>query len=181
MEELTGLPTNARRPNNRKMPIKSQIQKPPQSPRPKKHAGSASAEKAKPPEKDKPAPDAMAAVLKLLAPLIEFHTATEDSDEDIRIFWDVRVIRGASAQLAHVSGSSSMPGLLGVKLMAESTSMIISEIDQKVARPLAAKFQDLVTQIAQSEADELDADELEFVGSITGEEGAALAEADHDP
>lgn len=76
-----------------------------------------------------------------LEPLEEFHRAVETAiDEDVRVYWDVRVVYGRDKPLKGVQGSSTMPGLLTEKMLPNAPSMIQQEIVDKIAIPLTAVF-----------------------------------------
>lgn len=82
-------------------------------------------------------------MLALLSPLIEFHKETEDaSDGDLRIFWDVRLVRGKNTPYMSTSGSSSLPGILSTAAARNKAPLVIhQEIDDKIAGPLHNKMQ----------------------------------------
>jgi len=61
--------------------------------------------------------------------------------DDIRVFWDVRIVRGRDEHFAATTGSSSLPGALSSKLKANAPAMIQQEIVDKVAAPLVAAMQ----------------------------------------
>jgi len=157
--ELTGHWTNVKKQKNYTMPTKPQTQQRPV----KKSAVLSSAD------------PALEAVLRLFSPLLKFHEPTQDKDEDVSIFWDVRILRGADTKMAHVTGSSTMTGLLSVKMMPESSTIITDEILLKVAQPLAAKFQEVTSMEARHDDSEPNETEREFAGYLTGEEGSAMA------
>jgi len=76
-----------------------------------------------------------------LAPLEEFHAAVESAeDEDVRVYWDVRIVSGKDIPLKGVQGSSTMPGLLTEKMIPQAPSMIQQEIVDKIALPLTGVF-----------------------------------------
>lgn len=84
-------------------------------------------------------------LLKLISPLVEFHRdVLTASDNDLRIFWDVRVLRGTGETFLGTTGSSAMPGLLGDKMKPLSPGMIQQEINEKIAAPLVAELQGMV-------------------------------------
>lgn len=84
-------------------------------------------------------------LLKLLKPLVDFHKSSEkSSDNDLRIYWDVRVLRGVDAPFMHTSGSSSLPGILGEKMRPNATSMIQKEVSDKIASPLVGELQKMI-------------------------------------
>lgn len=76
-----------------------------------------------------------------LAPVEEFHKAVEDANQnDVRIFWDVHIVRGSNTPLKRVRGSSSLPDLLSKKMVANAPSIIQQEIVEKIAMPLTGAF-----------------------------------------
>lgn len=80
--------------------------------------------------------------LRLLKPLTDFHkSADESTSDDLRIYWDVRIVRGPSTAFAHVQGSTSMPQMVAPKRTALAASAIETEIQEKIIRPLIAIFQ----------------------------------------
>ena len=84
-------------------------------------------------------------LLRALLPLVEFHKEVEDASvNDLRIFWDVRVIRGASETFMTSSGSSSLPDALSTKLRPGAAGMIQQEVHDKIAVPLVGKMQAFV-------------------------------------
>lgn len=58
--------------------------------------------------------------------------------DDLRIYWDVRVIRGADTPFCSLQGSSSLPGALSSKMKAHAPSMAQQEVMDKIAQPLTA-------------------------------------------
>ena len=94
--------------------------------------------------------DPLAALREIFQPMLDFHKPVDGAeDEDVRIFWDVRCIRGTSETLAHLTGSSTMSGILSDKMMPEASALIIREIDVKIAQPLAGKFQNMAEEAAE--------------------------------
>ena len=87
--------------------------------------------------------EAMQQAIALLAPLLEFHKPVEGATEnDFRVYWDVRVVRGQDSPFAHVTGSSTLPGVLAPKMKALAPGTIQGEVMEKISRPLMAMFQD---------------------------------------
>lgn len=73
--------------------------------------------------------------------LEKFHETVESAgDDDLRVLWDVRLVRGKNEPLHRVQGSSSMPGLLGPKMIAGAIQAIQGEVAEKIAIPLTALF-----------------------------------------
>lgn len=88
------------------------------------------------------------------APLRAFHEAVEEAQaSDIRIFWDVRVVRGKDTPFTRSQGVTHMPGALHPRMFADVSAMIQGEISDKVAKPLVAAIMDE----ADKAADELKA------------------------
>ena len=62
--------------------------------------------------------NAVQEVMQRLQPLTDFHQAMEFStDDDLRMFWDVKIVQGKDTLFASVQGSSSMPKALARKMM----------------------------------------------------------------
>jgi hypothetical protein len=60
--------------------------------------------------------------------------------DDLRIYWDVRVVRGEDTPYHHVQGTSTLPGMLSAKMKAHAPSMLQQEVMDKIAQPLTAVF-----------------------------------------
>jgi hypothetical protein len=99
---------------------------------------------------DRPAPDAKESdqakqildVLNLLKPLTDFHKAVEDANQnDLRLFWDVRIVRGENTPYCHVHGSSSLPALLAYNMMSQAPQAIEHEATAKIVVPLVSFMQ----------------------------------------
>lgn len=81
-------------------------------------------------------------LLKAVQPLLEFQKASEEnSQDDIRIYWDVRLVRGKDTLFAHVKGASSNPGMLANNMIAKAPCRIQEECQDKIFAPLLAKMQ----------------------------------------
>lgn len=81
----------------------------------------------------------------------DFHKTLEDASEnDMRLYWEVRLIKGKDTAFAITKGTSSLPGLLGPKMRPNAPSMIQQEIVDKIAQPLTASF------MSDSEREELE-------------------------
>ncbi len=99
----------------------------------------------KSPTNSTPDAPALGDLLHILQPLIAFHKEVEDaSSNDLRIYWDVRVVRGASETFMTSNGSSSLPDALGAKSLPTASSMIQQEVLDKIATPLVGKMQAFV-------------------------------------
>lgn len=101
------------------------------------------------PQAKKPAPEAsdnqsalledIHVALEVLKPLIDFHKAVEDAtDDDFRIYWDVRLVRGKDTPFIRVHGSSTLSALLAPKLQPYAPGVIESEVREKICSPLMA-------------------------------------------
>lgn len=78
---------------------------------------------------------------KELQTLTDFHRALEGSkNDDLRICWDVRIVRGADTPFHSVSGVSSLPGILSAKMKSLAPHLIEQEVHDKIAQPLTAVF-----------------------------------------
>lgn len=72
-----------------------------------------------------------------LQPLVDFHKAMESAKEDdLRILWDIRIVRGKETLFIRNQGSSSMPGALAPKMAPLAPSNIQKDISQKITTPL---------------------------------------------
>jgi hypothetical protein len=113
-------------------------EQPPKRRRPKKKNTNTDAE----------ATDALQQALGLLDPVIDFHKPVEGATEDdLRIYWDVRVVRGQGSPFAHVTGSSSLPRALASNMKALAPAVVQAELLEKVSRPLTAKLQTVAEQL----------------------------------
>lgn len=91
------------------------------------------------------AADPLQQLLAMITPLLEFHKVAESAeDADIRLFWDVRLLKGKAEPLVSVKGSSSLPGALRGAQQAKAPTLVYQEIVEKIATPLLARMQDLV-------------------------------------
>ena len=84
--------------------------------------------------------DALVAIqdaIESLLPLAEFHKAVGGATaDDLRMHWDVRVLRGQDSPFAQVSGTSTLPRILARKRLALAPSAIQEEVSEKIAKPL---------------------------------------------
>jgi len=84
----------------------------------------------------------IADALVLLKPLTDFHASREDAgNDDVRIYWDVRLVRGKKEPLCHVHWTSSLPALLHYKMIARASTEIEMEVMKKITAPLVAALQ----------------------------------------
>jgi hypothetical protein len=89
-----------------------------------------------------PSESAVGGLLEAFGPLLEFHKAVVDaSDNDLRMYWDVRILRGSGETFITSSGSSSFPDALGPKQRANAAITIQQEVHDKIAVPLVGKMQ----------------------------------------
>jgi hypothetical protein len=76
-----------------------------------------------------------------MASIGDFHKALEGAkQDDLRMYWDVRIVRGEDTPFASVHGVSTLPGLLSGKMKGHAPSMIQQEVADKIAQPLTAVF-----------------------------------------
>lgn len=74
-------------------------------------------------------------------PLTRFHESVAAANgTDIRMYWDVRLVRGEDEAFTQVTGTSSMPGMLSDKLRGHATAQIQQEVLDKITGPLVAAF-----------------------------------------
>lgn len=85
-------------------------------------------------------------LLSALGPTLEFHKAVEEASEnDLRLFWDIRLVQGKDTPFTALSGSSTFPGVLVGTALAALPNMIYREIVEKVAMPLNARIHDMTS------------------------------------
>lgn len=111
--------------------------------------------------------DTLTKLMEMIRPLVEFHAASEDADpSDIRIYWDVRIVKGKDIALAKSNGSASLPAALEEKEAPLISEVIEREVAAKIGRPLAARMQALVEaslEIARGENPAMLEDKEEFL------------------
>lgn len=121
-------------------------------------------------------PDTLSRVekaLDMMTPLLDFHQSAEDASvDDIRVYWDVRAIRGADTYFAGSSGVSTLPGALGTKLNVNAPGMIQQEVVDKIGQPLVAAFQAEVERQNQERLEAL-ADNSNMQPPTAGSAGGA--------
>ena len=72
-------------------------------------------------------------------PIEEFHRAVQSATaSDLRLYWDVRIVRGVDTPFARSQGTSTLPGLLSPKMKGHAPSMIQQEVMDKIAQPLTS-------------------------------------------
>ena len=82
---------------------------------------------------------------KQLQPLVDFHKAMESSrEDDLRMFWDVKVVQGKDTPFASVQGSSSMPKALAPKMAPRAPGNIEKEVFEKIIAPLMSAVMDKI-------------------------------------
>jgi len=80
----------------------------------------------------------------MMEPVMKFHAAVEEAREsDVRIFWDVRVIKGKDELIVNNVGSASIPRGLSGSRRAKMPFVVHQEIVEKIANPLLAELQDM--------------------------------------
>jgi len=76
-------------------------------------------------------------VMNIIKPLTDFHQAVEDACEnDMRLYWDVRLVRGKDTPFKHIHGTSSLPSMFASKRLPHAPSLIQSEVEEKIMMPL---------------------------------------------
>lgn len=85
---------------------------------------------------------------QLLQPLIDFHTESADAaDDDLKMFWDVRLVRGSGRPFLNTSGVTTITAALSGSAARMLTSVLQDEVFEKIARPLVSKAQDMIGPI----------------------------------
>ena len=80
--------------------------------------------------------------MAMLEPLTTFHQPVEGAaDGDVRVHWDLRIVRGKGEFFVHETGTSTLPGLLDQRALKDATSRIQQEVMDKMAAPLIGKMQ----------------------------------------
>ena len=59
----------------------------------------------------------------------------------MRLFWDVRMVRGRDIPFCHVHGSSSLPAMLAYNMRSMAPSVIQDEVNEKILKPLVSNMQ----------------------------------------
>ncbi len=96
-------------------------------------------------------PDAslLQGILAALAPVVEFHKAVDSaSDNDLRLFWDIRLVQGKDTPFTTMSGHASFPGILSGSALGQMPALLSREIVEKIAVPLNARLQDISNERA---------------------------------
>lgn len=91
--------------------------------------------------------DLLKHLMAALGPVLEFHKSVEHaSDNDLRLFWDIRLVQGKDTPFTSMSGHSSFPGMLVGSSLGQLPSVMSREIVEKIAVPLAARLQDMTNE-----------------------------------
>jgi hypothetical protein len=86
--------------------------------------------------------------LTALGPLLKFHEAADElTMDDVRMYWDVRVIRGSDTALAHLKGSSTLHKLIAPEMLLTTTERIELELRDKIVIPMVGIFQTEATRM----------------------------------
>lgn len=92
---------------------------------------------------------------KLMEPVAAFQRDSEHaSEEDVRFMWEVKIIKGKSTLFGHITGTSTMSGLLSEHKLHMATELVSNEMIAKIADPVTSKFQQLINQIALAVVDD---------------------------
>lgn len=131
---------------------------------------------------DRPTPDAKESdqakqildALNLLKPLTDFHRAVEDATQnDLRMLWDVRIVRGENSPYCHVHGSSSLPALLAENMLVEAPERIESEATTKIVHPLVSFMQLEVSKKFLAEQGDRESDDSYVSEDVCFDDGIA--------
>lgn len=88
--------------------------------------------------------DILKNLMAALAPIMDFHkTVDSASDNDLRMYWDIRMVQGKDTPFTSISGHSSFPGVLTGSALGQLPSMISREVVEKIAVPLSARLHDM--------------------------------------
>jgi hypothetical protein len=104
----------------------------------------------------------------MLKPLTDFHSETDGSSEDLKMYWDVRLVQGNGEVVAALNGTTSMTGVLSDSMIGSASSMIYREISEKISAPLVGKLQ----KIAE--------DSAEDILAVRAAESARIVERGHE-
>ena len=104
-----------------------------------------------------------------LAPVLEFHKSLIDflkshegmTMDDVRMCWNVRVMRGADKLFAHSKGTSPLVGILAENRMIDATSTVENEILNKITLPIVGAIQAEVNRFALARRREKEESELD--------------------
>lgn len=113
----------------------------------------------------------MLAMQEALKPLVEFHQAQDAAtSDDLRLYWDVRLVRGPSEVFLSASGQSTLNGALSGSARNTLATQLQDEIMDKIARPLVSRAQDMVGKAAL----QMLPDSVKAVGHISQQDAEAL-------
>lgn len=91
-------------------------------------------------------------LLAALAPVVDFHKTVDNASEnDLRMYWDVRLVQGKDIPFTSISGHSSFPGILVGSALGRMPDALSREIVEKIAVPLAARLQDMSNESAMQD------------------------------
>lgn len=94
----------------------------------------------------------VAALVALLQPLVDFHKASSEfNQDDLKLFWDVRLIRGNGEHYLSTTGTSTLSGALSGSSARLLTATLQDELTEKIARPLVSKAQDKLSEAVKSQ------------------------------
>ena len=94
---------------------------------------------------DKAKDEILQVALTELKDLAEFHKVVKEAEaNDLRIYWDVRVLKGENELFAQTKGQSSLPSALGPKMRSKAATMLQQEVIEKIAQPLSATCMEYV-------------------------------------
>jgi len=92
-----------------------------------------------------PTPDELQRAIDMFRPLAAFHQGIDDADDgDVRLFWDVTVIRGKDTTIAHLTGSSTFHRMFAYNMSALAPGRLQEELHSKLVMPLTSAVQELV-------------------------------------
>ena len=93
--------------------------------------------------------DLLKNLLAAMGPVVDFHkTVVNASENDLRLFWDIRLVQGKETPFTSMSGHSSFPGVLVGSALGQLPSVMSREIVEKIAVPMAARLQDMTNDRA---------------------------------
>jgi hypothetical protein len=119
-------------------------------------------------------------LLGMLQPLLEFHrTREEATQEDLRLYWDVRIIKGSDQAFGSVAGSSTLSGILSDKMRHRAPGLLQVEINEKIAAPLSGVLEKEIERELLDRVKALDAVDLAKPSGMPElpENGGAFADA----
>lgn len=88
-------------------------------------------------------------VTDYIRPMVEFFRPHEGMTmEDVRILWNVTIIRGANTHFASTNGSSTLNGMFAERCLPVAPEAAVMEITDKILLPLAAAVQTEANRMA---------------------------------